>query len=315
MDNPSATSYAWNAMNSIDRLIQLAGLRGSLDLRCQFFGDWALDHESLPDGTAQYHVVLSGSCQAEMPDGQVVDLQAGEVLLLPAGGAHLLRSKGARVAAQVPEIRDEGLLPLHRLGAGEGELDMLCGSFHYQRGSLLMGALPAFLKVSCQANGLGDAVASLVGLLRAEADGNQAGARFLVDALSSALFTLILRVYLRDHAPASGTLALLSDKRLGRAWQAMLEDLAHEWTIDALAERANMSRATFTRQFTQVAGESPWALLTRVRMELAHRLLSSSQLSLTDIAAQVGYQSQASFTKKFKETYGAAPGRLRRRVS
>jgi len=303
-------------MNSIDRLIQLAGLRGSLDLRCQFLGDWALDHEPLPEGAAQYHVVLSGSCQAEMPDGQVVDLKAGEVLVLPTGAAHLLRSQGTRVAAQEPDVRlAEGLLPVHRLGAGEGELDMLCGSFHYQRGSLLMGALPAFLKVSCQDNGLGDAVAALVGLLRAEADGNQAGARFLVDALSSALFTLILRVHLQEQAPASGTLALLSDKRLSRAWQAMLDDPAHQWTIEALAERASMSRATFTRLFAQVAGQSPWALLTQVRMELAHRLLRSTQLSLTDIAAEVGYQSQASFTRKFKETYGEAPGRLRRAVS
>ncbi|MDF3866977.1 AraC family transcriptional regulator [Pseudomonas denitrificans (nom. rej.)] len=302
-------------MNSIDRLIQLAGLRGSLDLRCQFLGEWALDHEPLPAGAAQYHIVLCGSCQADMPGGQVVDLQAGDVLLLPAGGAHLLRSKGRRVAAQMPEVRDDGLLPVHRLGAGEGELDMLCGSFHYQRGSLLMGALPAFLKVSCQDNGLGDAVAALVGLLRAEADGSQAGARFLVDALSSALFTLILRVYLQEHAPGSGTLALLADKRLSRAWQAMLDDPAHQWTIETLAERASMSRATFMRLFTQVAGLSPWALLTKVRMELAYRLLSSSQLSLTDIAAQVGYQSQASFTKKFKDTYGDAPGRLRRAVN
>ncbi|MFV3414770.1 AraC family transcriptional regulator [Pseudomonas sp. NY15436] len=302
-------------MNSLDRLIQLASLRGSLDLRCRFLGSWALDHEPLPDGTAQYHIVLSGNCRAEMPDGQVLDLKAGEVLVLPAGGAHLLRSQGVRVASQEPDVREEGLLPVHRLGTGKGELDMLCGSFHYQPGSLLMGALPAYLKVSCQDNGLGDSVAALVALLRAEADGNQAGARFLVDALSSALFTLILRVYLLEHAPASGTLALLSDKRLSRAWQAMLDDPAHPWTIESLAERASMSRATFMRLFTQVAGLSPWALLTKVRMELALRLLNSSQLSLTDIAAQVGYQSQASFTKKFKQAYGDAPGRLRRAVS
>ncbi|MBB4867279.1 AraC family transcriptional activator of mtrCDE [Pseudomonas nitritireducens] len=302
-------------MNAIDRLIQLAGLRGSLDLRCRFLGDWALDHEPLAGGTAQYHVVLAGRCEADMADGTVLQLDAGEVLVLPAGGAHRLRSTGARVAAREPEVRQEGLLPLHRLGTDGSALDMLCGSFHYQPGSMLMGALPAYLKVSCQANGLGDAVAALVGLLRAEADGNQAGARFLVDTLSSALFTLILRVHLQDNAPSSGTLALLADKRLSRAWQAMLDDPAHDWTIEALAERASMSRATFTRLFTQVAGLSPWALLTKVRMELAQRLLRSSQLSLTDIAAQVGYQSQASFTKKFRETYGDAPGRLRRAVS
>nr|GFC01267.1 hypothetical protein [Tanacetum cinerariifolium] len=46
---------------------------------------------------------------------------------------------------------------------------------------------------------------------------------------------------------AEGSLALLSDRRLGRAWQAMLEDPAHDWSIEALAEQASMSRATFMR--------------------------------------------------------------------
>jgi AraC family transcriptional activator of mtrCDE len=74
-----------------------------------------------------------------------------------------------------------------------------------------------------------------------------------------------------------------------------------------------MSRATFMRAFVKVAGVSPWVLLTQLRMELAFNLLHQSRLSLTDIAAQAGYQSQAAFSKKFKETYGEAPGRMRAR--
>ncbi|QRY80307.1 AraC family transcriptional regulator [Pseudomonas sp. PDNC002] len=302
-------------MNSIDRLIQLAGLRGSLDLRCQLQGDWALDHEPLPAGVAQYHIVLSGHCQAEMPDGKVLRLAAGDILVLPGGAAHVLRNEGRRVAPTVPQISEAGFLPLHRIGREGDTLDMLCGSFHYQPESLLMGALPEYLKIASDSFAQGDQLPALVGLLRGEADANRLGARVLVDALSSALFTLILRVYLQENAPSGGTLALLGDKRLGRAWQAMLNDPAHAWTIEALAERASMSRATFMRQFTQVSGESPWALLTKVRMGLAYRLLASSQMSLTDIAAQVGYQSQAAFTKKFRDTYGDAPGRVRRALN
>jgi AraC family transcriptional activator of mtrCDE len=41
-------------------------------------------------------------------------------------------------------------------------------------------------------------------------------------------------------------------------------------------------------------------------------LLSRTQSGLSDIAAQVGYQSQAAFSKVFKDTYGMAPGQLRR---
>jgi AraC family transcriptional activator of mtrCDE len=75
-----------------------------------------------------------------------------------------------------------------------------------------------------------------------------------------------------------------------------------------------MSRATFMRAFVKMAGVSPWVLLTQVRMELAFSLLSHSHLGLSDIAAQVGYQSQAAFSKKFKEIYGEAPGRVRRGI-
>nr|WP_315972041.1 helix-turn-helix transcriptional regulator [Pseudomonas fluorescens] len=94
----------------------------------------------------------------------------------------------------------------------------------------------------------------------------------------------------------------------------MLDDPAHEWTIQSLADLASMSRANFMRAFVKVAGVSPWVLLTQVRMELAFSLLSHSHLGLSDIAVQVGYQSQAAFSKKFKELYGEAPGRVRRTI-
>ncbi|MFT0866486.1 AraC family transcriptional regulator [Pseudomonas sp. CAM1A] len=299
-------------MNSIDKLIQLAGVRGNLDLRCRFQGSWAREHDQKPVGVARYHIVLAGVCQAVQPGHAPITLRAGDILMIADGEPHRLQSEGYDDAPSEALVSQGGLLPLHRVGSGDGELDILCGRFLYQRESLLLGALPGFLKVSSAYPQITDQLSALVGLLRAEADGEQIGARFLIDTLSSALFALIVRNYLLHHAPASGTLALLSDKRLNKAWQAMLDDPAFEWTIDSLAEHASMSRATFMRSFVKVAGESPWALLTRVRMELALRLLSETPHGLTDIACQVGYQSQAAFSKKFKEHYGVSPGRARR---
>ncbi|MBM3114166.1 MULTISPECIES: AraC family transcriptional regulator [Pseudomonas] len=299
-------------MNSIDKLIQLAAVRGNLDLRCSFQGNWALEHDQEPAGVARYHIVLAGVCQAVRPDGTAITLRAGDILVFVDGEAHRLHSQGHQGVAVKPQVSHGGLIPLHRIGSEAGELDILCGRFLYQRESLLLGALPKCLKVSSDYPQTTDQLSALVGLLRAEADGNQIGARFLVDTLSSALFAMVVRSYLQHQPPATGALALLSDKRLSRAWQAMLDDPAFEWTIESLAEHASMSRATFMRSFVKVAGESPWVLLTRVRMELAFRLLSETQLGLTDIACQVGYQSQAAFGKKFKDFYGTAPGRIRR---
>lgn len=300
-------------MNSIDTLIALANLRGSLDLRCQFQGAWAMDHEPEPLGVAPYHIVLAGTCRAELSGGQQVTLEEGDILLMPGGATHLVRSQGARVKPVAQTVIEGGLLPIHRLGSDQPDVDMLCGSFRYNRQSLLFSALPDYLVVSSRQWQADGQLTALIALLRSEADGQQLGARFFIDALSSALFTLILRAWLTQQAPAAGTFALLADKRLGKAWQAMLAEPGHEWTIDSLASAASMSRATFMRAFVKVAGVSPWVLLTQLRMELAFNLLHQSRLSLTDIAAQAGYQSQAAFSKKFKETYGEAPGRMRAR--
>lgn len=301
-------------MNSIDKLISLANVRGSLDLRCQFEGDWARDHEQEVLGKAPYHIVLEGECRVEFPQGQRLPMRAGDILLLPRGAPHVMHSPGKTVEPVAPKLVSGGLLPIYRIGGVSKDLDMLCGGFHYNRASLLFAALPEYLVIPSGALPANGPLAALVELLRGEADGDQVGARFLLDAFSQALFTLILRAHLASHGQDSGTLALLSDKRLGRAWQAMLADPAHEWTIEGLAETASMSRATFMRAFARVAGVSPWVLLTQVRMELAFSLLSHSHLGLSDIAAQVGYQSQAAFSKKFKEIYGEAPGRVRRGI-
>ncbi|MFK3795109.1 MULTISPECIES: AraC family transcriptional regulator [unclassified Pseudomonas] len=300
-------------MNAIDTLITLADVRGSLDLRCQFQGDWALDHDQRAVGLAPYHIVLAGECGVELRDGRRLKLVAGDILVLPEGLPHLLLSPGNRVMPSVPRLESGGLLDVKRFGNGD-DLDLLCGSFHYQQGSMLFSALPDHLLISTQTLDGGHALPSLVALLRSEANLNQAGSQYMLNALTSALFTLVLRAHLSQSPQSEGSLALLGDRRLSRAWQAMLADPAREWTIDALADLATMSRATFMRAFSKLSGSSPWALLTQVRMQMAYGLLSRSKSGLSDIAAEVGYQSQAAFSKVFKETYGMAPGQMRRQL-
>ncbi|MGC1330968.1 AraC family transcriptional regulator [Pseudomonas sp.] len=298
-------------MNAIDTLITLADVRGSLDLRCQFQGDWALDHAQAARGRAPYHIVLAGTCRVELPGGASLELAAGDILVLPGGARHVLASNGRRVAASSPRRIEGGLLPLQRFGDGDG-LDLLCGQFVYQTDSMLFATLPDHLLISGSHLSGSDPLPSLVSLLRSEADLNQAGAQFVVNALTSALFAWVIRAYLQQSPRTEGTLALLADKRLSRAWQAILKEPAHDWTIEALASLANMSRAAFLRSFSKLSGRSPGTLLTQVRMEIACGLLSHSNDGLSDIAAHVGYQSQAAFTKVFKKTYGKAPGQFRR---
>lgn len=301
-------------MHAIDTLITLADVRGSLDLRCQLQGDWALDHAQENPGIAPYHLVLAGQCQSELADGRRLELKAGDILIFPGGMPHWLHSEGKRLEASTAQIIDGGLLPIHRVDGDGAALDMLCGRFEYQRDAMLFAALPDYILLHSGDLHSGTHLPALVALLRSEADANQAGGQVIVNALSSALFALILRAHVQRQPQVSGTLALLQDKRLGRAWQAMLDDPARSWKVEDLAGLASMSRATFMRAFSKLAGVSPWVLLTRVRMEMACGLLSRSQTGLSNIAAQVGYQSQAAFSKVFKDTFGQSPGQFRKNL-
>ena len=135
----------------------------------------------------------------------------------------------------------------------------------------------------------------------------------MVDGLSVILFTLVMRAYLRQRQDLPGIFALLRDRRLGKAALALLADLSRDWPVEALAAEANMSRSSFMRAFTQLAGTPPASLVTRLRLERAQQLLQGTAMSIGAIALEVGYPSQASFSRVFRQHLGESPAGYRQR--
>ncbi|HHM4997416.1 TPA: AraC family transcriptional regulator [Pseudomonas aeruginosa] len=299
-------------MDPLDRLIQLANLQGRLDQRCQLQGSWALEHPQAVPGEATFHIVMAGTCYCEFLDGGRLDLHPGDLILLPRGTPHLLRSDSPAQPCE-PTVEHRGSIPLYQLNGPGEALDMLCGSYRYHAGASLFGALPERLLVHMDES-TQQPLRALIGLMREEAESTRSGARSIIDALATALFALALRAYLDRQPLGDGLFGLLGDARLGRALRAMLERLEHAWTLEQLAQQAAMSRASFVRAFSALGGTSPWNLLTRIRMEKARGLLRQTQKSLLDIAAETGYQSEAAFSRNFRQAFGESPGRFRRQA-
>jgi AraC family transcriptional activator of mtrCDE len=113
------------------------------------------------------------------------------------------------------------------------------------------------------------------------------------------------------HAP-TGLLALAANPRLAPAMSAMLQDPAKQWTLPELAQRCNMSRATFMRHFESGLGRSAHELLTDIRMSIAANALKNPLLSTESVAELVGYQSIAAFRRTFTQKLGVTPGEWRR---
>ena len=70
---------------------------------------------------------------------------------------------------------------------------------------------------------------------------------------------------------------------------------------------AAMSRFHFLRRFQRTFGTSPHQLLIRSRLERAKLLLRETDLSVTDICFEVGYESLGSFCTLFQQRVGCSP--------
>src|SRR5262249_29895814 len=133
-----------------------------------------------------------------------------------------------------------------------------------------------------------------------------------LNALSSALFTLVLREASESERAPAGLLALAGHPRLAPAISAMFSEPARSWSLPDLAGLCSMSRATFMRHFQDTLGRSAIDLLTDMRMSLAANELKKSTVSTEAVAELVGYQSVSSFRRLFSDRIGMTPGEWRR---
>ena len=92
-----------------------------------------------------------------------------------------------------------------------------------------------------------------------------------------------------------------------------LATLANPPSTAQLAERLGVSRATLDRAFADDIGLSPPKMLMRLRLDEAKRLMSSTDLTFAEIAAQLGYCNAAYFTNIFRDSEGAPPREWRKR--
>lgn len=104
------------------------------------------------------------------------------------------------------------------------------------------------------------------------------------------------------------------DARLRRLWEAVGADLAHCWTVEALAARVGVSGEHLRRLCHQQGGRSPMNHVTALRMRQAMALLASESYTIETVAQQVGYDSPFAFSAAFKRHQGVSPSEYRQKA-
>ena len=305
-------------MDWLSRLFEMMPVRGRLDLRCSYGAPWRIDQGPGAVNEIPYHAVLAGSAILEdSVKGRPVRLKAGDILLLPGNIRHVMHDGGG--AAPLPARNRASLNFTISENPGSGErLDLLCGHFAISapHDRLLRSYLPPRLVVHAGAQAgqqeTAAQLAGLVSLMRRESADDHLGGRAMLNALSTAMFALVLRLASETEDAPRGLLALAGHSRLAPAVAALFNEPARAWSLPDLARLCNMSRATLARQFQDKLGRSASYLLTEIRMTLAANELKRSSLSTGAVAEQVGYQSEAAFQRAFKAHMGVTPAQWRK---
>lgn len=145
--------------------------------------------------------------------------------------------------------------------------------------------------------------------LRCEEEGLPS--QLLVRAAGLEVFAELCRLRGQPLAPPKGGLAPWA---LRRCIELMRARLAEDISLDDLAAEAKLSPFHFARMFKQSVGVPPRVYLTQLRVEKARELLQQSELSITEIAQEVGYSSSQVLARLFIKHQRRSPSDYRRVV-
>lgn len=276
-----------------------------------------------------YHLIAKGNCWATTDGVPPVHLSSGDIMIFPRGDAHVLASApGLRASAQDGSrlFADRGqprpipisyhgsvMAPGATMPPEEASTVIVCGFIgcDLRPFNPLIEALPRLLHLP--AGGVADWVAPVLHQATSESRLRRPGSTAVLERVSEMVFVDGARRYLESLPDdASGWLAALRDRHVGRAISLLHERPAEPWTIDELGRQIGLSRSTLHERFMQLVGMPPMQYLTNWRMQCGARLLREGEATVATIAQQAGYESEAAFARAFKRLVGQPPAAWRR---
>jgi len=269
------------------------------------------------DHLMSYHVVTHGSCWGGLIGEAPTQLLPGDIIVFPHGDAHVVSSgpnmRGAPdMTLYQPPAAGRHPFTIAMGSAAGDQVHIVCGFLGCDTRPFnpLLSALPRVMHQRARTEG---PLASFVQLAVSESRSPRVGAEAVLGRLSELLFVDVVRHYI-ETLPEKRTdwLAGLRDPHVGRALTALHGDPSRDWTIEALAREAGLSRSAFAERFTAFAGHPPMQYLASWRMQIAAHMLLSGAEGVAAVAARVGYESEAAFSRAFKKILGVPPGEWRR---
>lgn len=278
--------------------------------RSELTAPWGIDIP-FKEGV-RFHFVAEGRCLMRSDGHPPLIMEAGDVVLLPHGTAHMIADDSSRRARPLAELKPalvgNGTYRLATGGGGERSLIVCCTiGFEGPTANPLLEMLPPIIHV--RRDDLRDSyITTVLDLMAEEVRVQRIGATTIMARLADIILTHIVRTWVETgEVHLTGWLAAIKDPQVGRALGSIHRDPGRAWNLDTLAATAGMSRSQFSRRFGELLKISPARYLAQWRMRLATVWIRNNYMTVAEVAAQLGYESDASFSRAFKRFTGIPP--------
>lgn len=305
-------------MDVLSDVFETVQVRGTLYFRTDFSHPWGTTVPRLGRAT-RFHYVMSGECWIRVNDHAPVKLDEGDFILVPGGASHVLSSAPDHAAPPLEDILRMAKYNGDRSVVLTGEKPsaatrLICGHFNFADGAdhPLLRALPDHVILRKEARLARPWLNEVINLLVTNVFRTPDAPIAVITRLSEIVLIETLRSA-GDEAPEVRQLVEgFADPRIGRALAIIHREWDRDWTVEALAREAGMSRTRFATRFHALLGTTPIAYLSDWRLQRAASLLATTNRTVVEIARLSGYTSAASFARAFRHRYGATPKNWRR---
>ena len=264
--------------------------------RCSEVADWH-SHEF-----TEIAIVLAGRAVYETEFSEA-EIAAGDVLVMPAGGAHRFRDETEIEQFNVLFQFEKLPVPSRDIAGHPGFSALFRLNSDYCR---KMRHYPRF-RIADRAEL--DRVRRLLTFAWRDQEARSPGYTLSVYGAFLQLIPILLENY-RASAPGRGTPR--SPDRLADCLDFMQRSFRKPLTTALLAAEAGMAPASFVRHFHAATGCTPQEYLIRMRLDEARLLLLKEDLTVAEVAQQSGFTDSNYFSRLFRRKNGLTPREYRK---
>jgi len=211
------------------------------------------------------------------------------VLLLSDASREYIKAANLEDGAATAHWRDAGLL------REVGNTPTLSDSLARENGSIVTSS------------GEGYSVEAVIGVLAGHLESWQCA------EIASLLIIENIRGFSHPQPKGMSDNTNLFEKRLQKVVQLMEQNVEVPLRLSDLASRVGLSPRHLERLFTVYLNTTPARFYKKIRLKKAHTLVTSTHISLIEIAIACGFVTAPTFSQAYKAEFGETPTKVRRK--